>query len=363
MTDALKYWVKTADIDGYRCDVAGFVPLDFWNNARKELDAIKPVFMLAEWESRDMHADAFDMTYAWTWYDVVRELTTGRKHDLGGLRNYYAWNESYYPHDIMRMTFVSNHDKNAWDGTEFEQFGPGLEAAIVLSCVGEGMPLIYNGQEAGNTKRLQFFEKDPIVWKAHPNGDLYKKLIELKKKNTALWNAHWGARMMDVTNSAPDAVFSFVRQNEQRQGLHGNQLLRPAADRDLQRHALPRQVHGISQRPSHGTRRVKQGDAETLGVEDLREVTGIRVLAAQRRHNLSPGRTDLRERNSGVRPLFDSESASADDNLGAPSFAQQRVGSEVFSPSAHFARRRFSTTIPVSPERSEATSCQVPPST
>jgi glycosidase len=214
MTDALKYWVNEADIDGYRCDVAGYVPIDFWNNARKELDAIKLVFMLAEWESRDMHAEAFDMTYAWTWYDAVRELTTGRKHDLGGLRNYYAWNESYYPHDIMRMTFVSNHDKNAWDGTEFEQFGPGLEAAIVLSGVGAGMPLIYNGQEAGNTKRLKFFEKDPIVWKAHPNGELYKKLIALKTKNTALWNARWGAKMIDVTNSAPNAVFSFVRQND-----------------------------------------------------------------------------------------------------------------------------------------------------
>jgi glycosidase len=214
MTDAMKYWVKEADIDGYRCDVAGFVPIDFWNNARKELDAIKPVFMLAEWESRDMHAEAFDMTYAWTWYDDLRELTTGRKKDLGGLRGYYSWNESYYPQDIMRMTFVSNHDKNAWDGTEFEQFGAGLETAIVLSCVGEGMPLIYNGQEAGNTRRLKFFEKDPIVWKSHPNGELYKKLIALKKKNTALWNAHWGARMMDVTNSAPNAVFSFVRQND-----------------------------------------------------------------------------------------------------------------------------------------------------
>jgi glycosidase len=214
MTDALKYWVKEADIDGYRCDVAGFVPLDFWNNARRELDAIKPVFMLAEWESRDMHAEAFDMTYAWTWYDDLRELTTGRKKDLGGLRGYYSWNEGYYPQDIMRMTFVSNHDKNAWDGTEFEQFGAGLETAIVLSCVGEGMPLIYNGQEAGNTRRLKFFEKDPIVWKPHPNGDLYKKLIALKTKNTALWNAHWGARMVDVTNSAPNAVFSFVRQND-----------------------------------------------------------------------------------------------------------------------------------------------------
>jgi len=214
MTDALKYWVKEADIDGYRCDVAGFVPVDFWNNARKELDAIKPVFMLAEWETRDLHEYAFDMTYAWTWYDVVRELTSGRKHDLGGLRGYYSWNEGYYPQDIMRMTFVSNHDKNAWDGTEFEQFGPGLNAAIVLSCVGEGMPLIYNGQEAGNPKRLKFFEKDQIVWKSHPEGDLYKKLIALKTQNTALWNAHWGARMIDVPNSAHNQVFSFVRQND-----------------------------------------------------------------------------------------------------------------------------------------------------
>jgi glycosidase len=114
----------------------------------------------------------------------------------------------------MRMTFVSNHDKNAWDGTEFEQFGPGLNAAIVLSCVGEGMPLVYNGQEAGNRKRLKFFEKDPIAWKHDPEGDLYQKLIALKTKNTALWNAHWGARMIDVPNSAPNAVFSFVRQND-----------------------------------------------------------------------------------------------------------------------------------------------------
>lgn len=214
MTDALKYWVKEANIDGYRCDAAGFIPLDFWNNARKELDAIKPVFMLAEWESRDLHAEAFDMTYAWSWYDAVHEITTGKKKDLGGLSGYYSWNEGFYPPDSVRMTFVSNHDKNSWDGTEFEQFGKGLEAAMVLSTVGEGMPLIYNGQEAGNAKRLKFFEKDPIVWKTHPNGDLYKKLIALKKQNTALWNAHWGATMIAVPNSVPNKVFSFVRRND-----------------------------------------------------------------------------------------------------------------------------------------------------
>jgi len=76
------------------------------------------------------------------------------------------------------------------------------------------MPLIYNGQEAGNPKRLKFFEKDPIVWRTHPNGDLYKKLIALKKQNTALWNAHWGATMIAVPNTVPNKVLSFVRRND-----------------------------------------------------------------------------------------------------------------------------------------------------
>jgi len=213
MTDALKYWVVEADIDGYRCDVAGMVPTDFWNNARRELDAIKPVFMLAEWESKDLHAEAFDMAYAWTWYDAMHAITQGTA-DLNLLFRYYSHNEKEYPIDTLSMTFVSNHDKNAWEGTEFEQFGEGLQAAIVLSVVSEGMPLIYNGQEAGNTRRLSFFEKDPIEWKQHPLGHLYQKLFALKKENTALWNAHWGARMIHVPNSSPAKVLSFVRQNE-----------------------------------------------------------------------------------------------------------------------------------------------------
>ncbi|MBX7220981.1 MAG: alpha-glucosidase C-terminal domain-containing protein [Blastocatellia bacterium] len=214
MTEAMKYWVRETHIDGFRCDVAGFVPVDFWNQVRKELDRIKPVFMLAEWESRDLHAAAFDMTYAWSWYDAVHEIATGKKKDLSGLFVYYSWNESSFPADSLRMTFVSNHDKNSWDGTEFEQFGPALEPAIVLSCTGEGMPLIYNGQEAGNRKRLKFFEKDPIEWREHPNGTLYQKLFALRKKNTALWNAHWGATMIGIPNSVPDKVFSFVRRND-----------------------------------------------------------------------------------------------------------------------------------------------------
>jgi glycosidase len=213
MTQAMKYWVKEVDIDGYRCDVAGFIPIDFWNNARKELDAIKPVFMLAEWEARDLHAEAFDMTYAWSWNEKMHKICTG-KADVNSLYVYYSWNESAFPKNAMRMTFVSNHDKNAWEGTMWEQFGDGLEAAIVLSVVGEGMPLIYNGQEAGNTKRLAFFEKDNIDWKDHHIGQLYTSLFALMKDNTALWHAKWGATMIKVPNSSEKEILSFVRQNE-----------------------------------------------------------------------------------------------------------------------------------------------------
>lgn len=212
MTNALKYWVKEFDVDGYRCDVAGLVPTDFWNTARKELDKIKPVFMLAEWESKDLHEYAFDMTYAWSWWEALANVCT-LKADTGALYGYYAWNEKHWPREAMRMIHTTNHDKNSWEGTEFERFGAGVKTAIVFSFLSEGMPLIYNGQEAGNEKRLEFFEKDPIQWREHEHGALFKKLIEIKKANPALWNGPWGARMQQVLNSQSERVFSFVRDD------------------------------------------------------------------------------------------------------------------------------------------------------
>ena len=213
MTEAMTYWVSEAGIDGYRCDVAGFVPVDFWENVRRELDEIKPVFMLAEWESRDLHARAFDATYAWSWSKAVLDIVNGNA-GLGKLFVYYSWRESAYPRQAMRLVGVSNHDANAWEHTPMEAFGEAMNAVIVLSVVGDGIPMIYNGQEAGNEKRLEFFEKDPIKWREHPTGELYRKLFALKKANTALWNGQWGATMVRIWNSAPDEVLSFVRENE-----------------------------------------------------------------------------------------------------------------------------------------------------
>ena len=212
MQDALRYWVTAADIDGYRVDAAGLVPLQFWEDVRCQLAAIKPVFMLGEWEGRDLHEAAFDATYAWTWWDSLRDLVSG-KGGIGALNTYYAWNRKFYPRQAYRMMYTTNHDKNAWEGTEFEIFGPAVDDAIVFSFISEGMPLVYNGQEAGNRRRLKFFERDPIEWKPSPYADLYRKLLALKKTNTALWNGQYGATMEPVPNDAPQQVFSFVRAN------------------------------------------------------------------------------------------------------------------------------------------------------
>lgn len=213
MTEAMAWWVREVDVDGYRCDVAGMVPTDFWETVRAVLDEIKPVFLLAEWEARDLHHRAFDMTYGWSWNDALHKIAHG-KADLEALRVYYAWDAKAYQRDSIRMLFVSNHDKNAWEGTEYEQFGDALEAAIVLSVASKGMPLIHNGQEAGMDKRLSFFDKDEIVWAEHPMRDLYARLIRLRRDTRALWSGKHGAPMVPVPTTADDRVLAFVRQDD-----------------------------------------------------------------------------------------------------------------------------------------------------
>ncbi|MBK8944671.1 MAG: alpha-glucosidase C-terminal domain-containing protein [Ignavibacteriae bacterium] len=211
MTEALIYWVKETNIDGYRCDVAGFLPNEFWENVRFELEKIKPVFMLAEWESRDLHKNTFDMTYAWSLYDKMKDAYKS-KSGSEGIIEYLAHDVNTFPKDGYRMTFVENHDKNSWFGNQFTNFGKSLNAAIVLTCIVNGMPLIYSGQEAGLKKSLKFFDKDFIEWKEHEIGKLYKKLFDLKHKNQALWNGNSGGEMIRIINDQPEKVISFYRE-------------------------------------------------------------------------------------------------------------------------------------------------------
>ncbi|MEO0467847.1 MAG: alpha-amylase family glycosyl hydrolase, partial [Pseudomonadota bacterium] len=115
MTDAMVYWVEDVGFDGFRADVAGFVPLDFWETLRGELDAVQPVFMLAEWSTRDMHQHAFNATYSWSWKEAMQPIARGEA-GVGAMRGHFYNEHNSWPRDAYRLIYTSNHDQNAWDG-------------------------------------------------------------------------------------------------------------------------------------------------------------------------------------------------------------------------------------------------------
>lgn len=212
MTDALKFWVNEYDIDGYRCDVASFVPIDFWENVRQELEEIKPVFMLAEAEDKELHRKAFDATYNWTLWNILHQIATQRESAKTLSEAYLAEHVSIFPKEGIRLNFIDNHDKNSWEGTPQSNFGPALKAARVFSILMDGMTLVYNGEEAGLDRPLQFFDKDPITWKSHENEKFYTLLFALKHRNQALWNGIFGGEMKRIINDKMDEVVAFSRE-------------------------------------------------------------------------------------------------------------------------------------------------------
>lgn len=212
MVDALKFWVEEADIDGYRCDVAGMVPNDFWVVARDELDKIKPVFMLAEWDEPELHM-AFDMTYAWGLMHTINQIAEGKKNAMH-LDTFFIEDTKKYEKEHFRMLFTSNHDENSWNGTVYERYGDGAKTFAVLTATAPGMPLIYSGQEAGLDKRLEFFEQDVINWDELPLENFYKKLLALKKNNKALWNGEKGGDFNLLETTSENDVFAFLREKE-----------------------------------------------------------------------------------------------------------------------------------------------------
>ncbi len=212
MIDALVYWVREFNIDGYRCDVAGMVPTDFWIEAHQKLDEVKDVFMLAEDGEPELLFEAFDMNYAWEYAHVIREIAKGEMtfQDLDDL---FARDASRFPANSYRMYFTTNHDENSWNGSDTELYGPNLENFAVLSATVAGMPLIYNGQEGGLDKRLEFFEKDQIDWKDYPYEDFFKLLLSIHKENEALWNGAYGGDRTRI--ESPEGTYVYSRKKGQ----------------------------------------------------------------------------------------------------------------------------------------------------
>ena len=213
MIDEMKYWVTEADIDGFRCDVAWNVVIDFWDTARVELDRIKPVFMLAEAEGPQYHTRAFDMSYAWEIHHLLNDIAQGKKN-VRKLDSLLVKEDTLYPRDAYRMLFTSNHDENSWKGTEFERMGEASLCMAVLTATLPGMPLIYSGQESAFNERLKFFEKDTIDWKDYRLEPFYTSLFKLKHAYQPLWNGNWGGAMERIPTSADTAILAFTRAKE-----------------------------------------------------------------------------------------------------------------------------------------------------
>jgi len=188
------------------------VPTDFWEEARVELDSIKPMFMLAEADQPDHLVKAFDMNYGWGLHHIMNEIAKG---EMGtqDLDEYFHKNDSIYQPDDIKMNFTSNHDENSWNGTVKERMGDASELMAVFSYMAPGMPLIYSGQEAGLDKRLAFFEKDTIHWVDSKWRGLYTQLNQLKKENKALWNGANGGRLQKINTSSAN-IYAFERENE-----------------------------------------------------------------------------------------------------------------------------------------------------
>ncbi|HET6558853.1 MAG TPA: alpha-amylase family glycosyl hydrolase [Prolixibacteraceae bacterium] len=219
MLDALKFWVREANIDGYRCDFAGGVPTDFWETARPALDSIKPVIMLAENQDQmNLLNKAFNLNYGWKFHHLMNEVAQGKKNAMH-LDSLLAVEDSIYPQNTYSLQFTSNHDENSWNGTEYERLGDAVKTMAVLSFTVPGMPLIYTGQEAGLNKRLQFFEKDSIDWTNLEMQEFYKKLIQLKKDQPALWNGEAGGELISISTDMPRMVLAFSREKDQNQVL------------------------------------------------------------------------------------------------------------------------------------------------
>lgn len=214
MMDAMLFWVQEVDIDGFRCDVAGEVPLDFWEDIRHALDKSKSVWMLAEDGSQlALLNRAFNANYGWHFHHLMNQSAKG-EIPAAELLKHFEEIKNNYPKGSYPMQFITNHDENSWAGTIYERLGEGHKAFAVLSFTVPGIPLIYSGQEAGLNKRLEFFEKDPIDWSDQSLAPFYTRLNDLKAQNPALWNGCAGGWIEVLENNHPDDVVSFVREKE-----------------------------------------------------------------------------------------------------------------------------------------------------
>ena len=217
MIKDMEYWLTQENIDGFRCDHVGPVPISFWEKAIPRLKSHKNVFMLAEADEVPfMKEGLFDMGYGWRAHHLMNEIAKGEKSvkDWDNLMEYL--NKTYDTDDIL-MNFVTNHDENSWAGTVNERMGNAGEVMLALSYTMPGMPLIYSGQEYDLNHRLLFFEKDSIPKIKGDVWPILEKLGNLKAANSAFDGGKNAASYERLTTSKDGSVLAFQRSKGESQ--------------------------------------------------------------------------------------------------------------------------------------------------
>ena len=225
LIDAMEFWVSQFNIDGFRCDMAHLVPLDFWIAARTNLEKTKILYWLAECEDIAYH-QVFDTSYAWAWMHASEKVGKGEDglHEVYNVLHQYA----QYPKGAFKLFFTSNHDENSWNGTEYEKYGVAAKAWAVFTQTWNGQPLIYSGQELPNQKRLAFFDKDQIEWtnelpRLH---NFYKTLLTARKEFPVLQSSNIfnlpteGAVMAYLKQDQGQIALVVLNFSAERQHLH-----------------------------------------------------------------------------------------------------------------------------------------------
>ncbi|NBP06168.1 MAG: hypothetical protein EBV15_08130 [Bacteroidetes bacterium] len=215
MIQDMKYWVRECDIDGFRCDVAMSVPADFWDAARKEIETVKPVFMLAESEEHDMaqFKGAFNAYYGWELHHIMNQVAQG-KRNASALDSVITRKMVKFPRNVYSMNFITNHDENSWNGTEFERMKDAWKAMAVFVYTAPGIPLLYTGQEFGNNRRLRFFEKDTVQKRHDFNYYGFYAVLGDIRKYPGLGTAEESNNITFIPQKSPNLLV-FTRGNNE----------------------------------------------------------------------------------------------------------------------------------------------------
>ena len=214
MIASMQFWVDQCDLDGFRCDMAHLVPLEFWKQARTELDAKKKLFWLAETEEIRYH-EVFDASYSWELLHTMERYSRKERsiNDIDAVLFKYA---SMYPKDALKVMFTSNHDENSHSGSEYERLGESAKPFGVLCATWNGIPLVYSGQELPViNKRLKFFDKDVIPWTNDmAMQEFYRVLLKLRLEHPALRAADPSVRTFRLDTSDNANIFGYLRKKD-----------------------------------------------------------------------------------------------------------------------------------------------------